>query len=171
MSEEKRGCVYFFKHIGLDPIKIGYSSNESPIGRFDQFKTYAPFGAELLGFIITPYAKDLETKMHKKYKTKRLKGEWFDLSIKDVENEIKFHSDIEDARIKNEFQIAWAKENNTISNIDNNLYSFISSKRNIPNNKLAIIVIKKFPNISKLEIALSLGISRTTLYKYIKLEK
>ena len=40
---ENKGCVYFFRHIGLSPIKIGYSTHESPLDRFNQFKTYAEF--------------------------------------------------------------------------------------------------------------------------------
>ena len=69
--ETKKGCVYFFKHIGLTPIKIGYSENESPFNRFTQFKTYAPYGSEILGFIIISDAKELETLLHKKYASKR----------------------------------------------------------------------------------------------------
>ena len=51
-TENKKGCVYFFRHIGLTPVKIGFSTHESPIGRFEQFKTYAPYGSEIIGFIV-----------------------------------------------------------------------------------------------------------------------
>jgi len=86
----ERGCVYFFRHIGLSPIKIGYSENESPINRFNSFKTYAPYGSEILGFIIISDAKEIESHLHKKYANKRLQGEWFDLSEEDVKKEIDF---------------------------------------------------------------------------------
>lgn len=92
MKENEKGCVYFFKHKGIRPIKIGYSSNPTPIDRFEQFKTYAPFGAEIIGFIETNEAKSLETSLHLKYKEKRLNGEWFNISIDDVKMEIKIHS-------------------------------------------------------------------------------
>ena len=106
---EKKGCVYFFRHVGLEPIKIGYSSNSSPINRFNQFKTYAPFGAEIIGFIQTSEPKDIETKLHQKYAHKRLDGEWFLINEDECKNEIDFYTSKEDIRKRNEFQIAWAK--------------------------------------------------------------
>ena len=108
--EIKRGCVYFFRHVGLTPIKIGYSTNESPINRFNQFKTYAPYGSELLGFIIISDAKELETLLHRKYASKRLNGEWFDLTEDEVNKEIDFYTNVSDIKDRNDFQIAWAKQ-------------------------------------------------------------
>lgn len=37
--QEKKGCVYFFKHVGVDGIKIGCSSKENLLHRFEQFQT------------------------------------------------------------------------------------------------------------------------------------
>jgi predicted XRE-type DNA-binding protein len=107
--ENKKGCVYFFRHVGLSPIKISYSENESPYKRFDQFKTYAPFGAELLGFIRTVRAKELETELHNKYSRDRVKGEWFELTKEEIEKCISFHSNLEDLEEMNSFQVFWAK--------------------------------------------------------------
>lgn len=109
MTEEKKGCVYFFRHIGLSPIKIGYSENESPYKRFEQFKTYAPFGAELIGFIRTNEAKKLETDLHKKYSRDRIKGEWFEITKDEAEKCINFYSNIADIEEMNLFQIEWSK--------------------------------------------------------------
>jgi len=109
MKEQKKGCVYFFRHIGLSPIKIGYSENESPYKRFEQFKTYAPFGAELIGFIRTFEAKKLETDLHKKYARDRIKGEWFEITKEEAEKCIQFYSNIEDIEEMNKFQIEWSK--------------------------------------------------------------
>ena len=129
MKDEKKGCVYFFRHVGLEPIKIGYSENESPINRFKQFKTYAPFGAEIIGFIQTDEAKIIETKLHQKYSSKRLDGEWFLISEEEVQNEINFYTSKEDIKQRNEFQIAWAKnllikkeEKEEVLNIANSNY-------------------------------------------------
>ena len=91
ISLEEKGCVYFLKHVGLSPIKIGFSTNESPYSRFEQFKTYAPYGAELIGFIRTHDAKGLETELHSKFSNLRLKGEWFELSIEDANKYIKLY--------------------------------------------------------------------------------
>ena len=109
-TEKQKGCVYFFKHIGLNPVKIGYSTNESPVIRFDAFKTYAPYGAELIGFIRTLEAKELETLLHEKFSSNRINGEWFEITIDQVNSIIEFYSNIEDIKEKNEFQIAWAKK-------------------------------------------------------------
>ncbi len=119
-----KGCVYFFKHVGLSPIKIGYSTNTSPIGRFDQFKTYAPFGAELIGFIKTHNAKELETQLHQKFASMRLVGEWFEMTVPDAEKWIKFYSDIEDIQEMNNFQVAWAERNKTTDNTTTNIIGF-----------------------------------------------
>lgn len=78
------GCVYFIKLNGLSPVKIGFSSSPSPQDRLDAIRTAAPFGAELLGFILTPVAKHLETKIHGDLREHRLQGEWFDISIEKV---------------------------------------------------------------------------------------
>jgi hypothetical protein len=128
MEVKEKGCVYFFKHIGLSPIKIGYSENESPINRFNQFKTYAPFGAELIGFIITEKSKELETKLHNKYYRDRIKGEWFEISKEEVYKIISFYSNLEDIEEMNNFQIAWAEAklnidiSKTLINNNNNDY-------------------------------------------------
>ena len=53
-----KGCVYFFKHKGVSPIKIGYTNNVSPINRFENFKTYSPYGSEIGGFIETDKPKE-----------------------------------------------------------------------------------------------------------------
>jgi len=115
MQKTEKGCVYFFKHIGLSPIKIGYSDNQSPINRFEQFKTYAPFGAELIGFIKTYNAKSLESELHRKYNRDRIKGEWFEITKNEAEKCISFYSNIDDIQEMNSFQIQWAKFNNKIN--------------------------------------------------------
>lgn len=99
------GCVYFFKHVGLSPVKIGYSENESPESRFKQFKTYAPFGAELLGFIPSDNARKLELYFHNKYAQYRLKGEWFELTLDQIDAEIKIHTEIEAINIRNNMKL------------------------------------------------------------------
>ena len=128
MENTEKGCVYFFRHIGLTPIKIGYSENESPIKRFEQFKTYAPFGAELIGFIRTENAKKLETELHQKYSRDRIKGEWFEISKEDAEKCISFYSNLEDIEEMNNFQVSWAKKiHKNNNNTDSNFFKLFSS--------------------------------------------
>ena len=159
MQEEKKyGCVYFFKHIGLTPVKIGYSSNNNPIKRFEQFKVYAPFGAEILGFIQTKDAKILESTLHQKYVSKRLDGEWFEISELEVHQIIDFYTNKEQIEDRNNFQIEYAKflENNR------KIEEKISVKDQIKK------IVSENSNVNKSKLANDFKISRRTLYKYLK---
>lgn len=177
MITKEKGCVYFIKHIGLEPIKIGYTKNTSPIDRFTQFKTYAPFGAELLGFIQSYSPRELESDLHNKYDFNRLEGEWFDITPTQVKKEILYYSNIDDIKDKNDFEIAWAKSKMKLADlkelqlIENKelLNIFVSSNSQIPIKKLCHLISEKFPNETKNNISNTLGISRNTLYKYLKL--
>lgn len=104
-----KGCVYFFRHLGLSPVKIGYSESQSPKSRFDQFKTYAPYGCEMLGFVSLENSKKVETELHKKHASKRLKGEWFEITAKEVETEILYYSSFEEKLERSSF---WEKYSN-----------------------------------------------------------
>ena len=106
-----KGSVYFIKHTGLSPVKIGYSSAENPIARLYSMTTYAPYGVELLGFIQTLNAKQLERKLHKKYKNKRLNGEWFELTNEDIAIELQSNTKFENVRLKTSvYFINWAND-------------------------------------------------------------
>jgi len=107
--KEIKGCVYFFRHKGMTPIKIGYSNNETPASRFETMKTYSPFGAEILGCIVSKDASSLESALHKKYVSKRLAGEWFDITEEDVENEILIHGTVAYIEARNKFEASYAK--------------------------------------------------------------
>lgn len=161
----KKGCVYFFKHVGLSPVKIGYSNNESPFNRFNQFKTYAPFGSEILGFIIISDAIELEQQLHKKYASKRLEGEWFDLTEEEVKKEIDFYTNVSDIKDRNEFQIAWAKHVlNKKQNIENQF------KTNKKTSKLDVFKKMYFENkdLNRSWVAEHIGVTRQTIIKWIK---
>lgn len=164
--ELNKGCVYFFKHVGLNPVKIGYSTNESPIDRFNQFKTYAPYGSEILGFVILSNPKEIETLLHKKYASKRLNGEWFELTEIEVQNEIKFYTDISIIEERNEFQIAWANHiNNKKNNLKKELFSLTKeSKEKVTFKKL----YENEPNLNRTKTAKKLGVTRKTICNWIK---
>jgi DNA-binding transcriptional regulator YiaG len=165
--ENLKGCVYFFRHIGLTPVKIGYSESESPIIRFNQFRTYAPFGSEIIGFIQTCDAKELETTLHKKFASKRLLGEWFEITEKEAQSEINFYSSIEDVRERNEFQVEWAQKlHNKRNNIQEEMNKYI--EKNHPSRLNFIKIYRENPNINKSKIAEQLNVSRTCIYNWIK---
>ena len=164
MKIRKKGCVYFFRHISLEPIKIGYSQNPSPYKRFNQFKTYAPFGAEIVGFIQTEIAKEIESKLHQKYSSKRLEGEWFNITDDEVDNEIKFYSSIEEVRAKNEFQIEWAKHLSKTSDggILSEYYKSLSNKEKV------IYNYEQNKDFNRSNLAKELNLSRSMIYRYLK---
>jgi hypothetical protein len=172
MEENKevktKGCVYFFRHIGLSPVKIGYSTHESPIGRFDQFKTYAPYGSEIIGFIQTFDAKEIETTLHEKFSQYRLNGEWFDISEEECNKVIYFYSNIEDIKEKNEFQIAWAKHLDNKNKIDDIVENTKKETIKTENNRKSFIkdTLIKNKNIKVKELALLAGCSKKTVYQY-----
>ena len=162
MEIKEKGCVYFFRHIGLSPIKIGYSTNNSPIDRFNQFKTYAPYGSEILGFIQTNDAKEIETKLHIKYSQKRLSCEWFEITENDVNDEINFYSNIEDIKERNNFQIAWANElNKSKDDLINTIGTYNKNKNEF------LKKYKENPKINKSKLAKEFNISRTCFYNWI----
>lgn len=163
MIEERKGCVYFFRHIGLTAVKIGYSQNESPIYRFENFKTFAPYGSEILGFIQTTEAKKIESNLHAKYANKRLLGEWFEITEDDVKNEIDFYSKIEDVKNRNEFQIAWANHlNDKKIKLESLIKSAGKDKRKEFNE-----LYQRNQNINKSKVAEQLGVTRQCIHKWI----
>jgi len=161
--EKLSGCVYFFRHIGLTPVKIGYSESESPFDRFSQFKTYAPYGGELIGFIRSGGAKELETALHLKYAGHRVNGEWFEISDEQINYEINFHSKIEAIRQQNEFQQYWAKHiKGVYDEIEKSKIIQIPKKERFKNMYVAD------RNINRSSVARTLEISRQTVNRWIK---
>lgn len=86
------GYVYFLKHKGLSPIKIGMTGGDNLNKRIYSYSTASPYGIEIIGFIETKTPKKLESKIHKLLKDDRLNGEWFDIDIIQAEHLIKMHS-------------------------------------------------------------------------------
>lgn len=72
--------IYFFKHKNITGIKIGRASGSSINDRFCSFKTYSPFGAEIIGFFECDNCVKTEAELHKRFATCRMNGEFFDIS-------------------------------------------------------------------------------------------
>jgi hypothetical protein len=100
-----KGYVYFFRHIGTTPVKIGMTTSETVQSRFDSFKIYAPYGAEILGYIETDNQLKLEQQIHNTFKEKRLFGEFFEISIDVVNSIIIRYGNKKIIRLKNDFEI------------------------------------------------------------------
>lgn len=164
MEDKKFGCVYFFRHVGLTPVKIGFTDNESPIHRFDQFKTYAPYGSEILGFIQTDEANNIERMLHKKYSYKRLQGEWFEITEEEVKKEIDSFTNLETIKERNNFQIAYAKH---LANKKLTLKE-ISGEVPIMNKQDFFTKVYGGRKINKKKVSLEIGVSRQTIFRWEK---
>jgi hypothetical protein len=156
------GSVYFFRHIGLTPVKIGYSTNESPINRFEQFKTYAPYGAEIVGFIQTTEAKEIETRLHNKYQSKRLNGEWFELTDDEIKKEIEIYTSVEISKQKSQFEYAWAKHLKKINELKK------KTKEETIKDSIELAYHEN-ENFNRSQLAKVLNISRVTVIRHIRL--
>ena len=79
--------VYFVKHKFMKPIKIGYSNNFTV--RLQDLNCFSPYGYEVVGTILTDNPQYLERIIHERLKTRRLNGEWFDISHEEAIDIIK----------------------------------------------------------------------------------
>lgn len=160
-----KGCVYFFRHIGLSPVKIGFSSNESPISRFDSFRTYAPYGSEILGFIQTENPSELELRLHSRFSAKRLLGEWFDITEEDVKNVISLYTPIEQINEMNEFYRNWAKY---IADKKNKTEALVFSCKSSTVKERFREMYDINPLTNRMQASKKLGVSRQTIHKWAK---
>jgi len=77
--------VYFFKHNGINGIKIGMTkNNDSVANRFSAFNTHSPSGSEIIGVIETDRPDKLEKELHRKFANRRMNGEFFNISKETV---------------------------------------------------------------------------------------
>ena len=88
------GCIYFIRHKGQEPIKIGLTNEDSPEKRIRSMETVSPWGIELIGHFYTSIHYDMEKIIHDDFASRRLKGEWFNISPEDVEETIEKYSNI-----------------------------------------------------------------------------
>lgn len=92
MKNSNNQIVYLFRHKGTDLVKIGMTSNNDCLSRFQSFCTYSPYGGEIVGIIKCKNARVLEKKLHDEYVVKRLKGEFFKLSQEECDKILKDHN-------------------------------------------------------------------------------
>jgi hypothetical protein len=70
--------------VGLDFVKIGQATNISQ--RLDTLQTGCPFVMRVERILEAPNGRteELEDKLHRRYRTKRVRGEWFRLTKQEV---------------------------------------------------------------------------------------
>jgi len=74
--------VYIIRSLKLNLYKIGYSSDVNT--RFCVIKTHNADVLELI-LVFAEGTKELESSLHERFSDRRVRGEWFDLTKKDLE--------------------------------------------------------------------------------------
>jgi len=75
-SHGKSGWVYFIKSLVEDgPVKIGYS--RTPDIRIQELQVASPHPLTLSAVWRSKDAKALESKLHRKFRSHKMNGEWF----------------------------------------------------------------------------------------------
>ena len=88
------GCIYFIKHKGQEPIKIGLTTDTSPEKRIKSMETVSPWGLELVDVLQTSLPVEMEKIIHSDFKEKRIKGEWFNISFTEVKETVEKYSNM-----------------------------------------------------------------------------
>jgi hypothetical protein len=83
LNKEGNGYVYIIRTLNSTHVKIGKTINIT-----NRLKSlYTNIGdIYLFGYIYCVDYSKIETELHRKYKDKRIRGEWFDLSKEDIED-------------------------------------------------------------------------------------
>lgn len=75
--------IYLIRLGNLSYYKVGFTRNLDT--RFTMLENGLPLCIELVAFCESPIAADIEHAIHTKFSKQRTRGEWFKLSLKDVE--------------------------------------------------------------------------------------
>lgn len=90
-NEEGVGFVYFLYCPAINNeyqlVKIGQTKNNVE-KRIKQLQTGNPFPIEIYAVVSSTTYKQVEKDLHAKYKRRRCHGEWFQLTLKEVQHEV-----------------------------------------------------------------------------------
>lgn len=90
MSQLIQGYVYFIwipeMYNTQRYIKIGKAKN--PTSRLTQLQTGSPYELQIYGLIQSPAYGTIETQLHRKHHNRRVRREWFELSLEEVDSEL-----------------------------------------------------------------------------------
>ncbi len=110
--------VYFITQSEIEEngylqIKIGKTKQQIE-KRISQLQTGNSSPLKLMGWICTKNYNQVESKLHKKYKTSNIQGEWFWLSSKSVLDELKSHGIESYLALQDNFYEIYSYDNNGI---------------------------------------------------------
>lgn len=83
-SSSMSGFVYLIRVVGTDKVKIGFSKNVEK--RIIDLQHSCPFTLEVVFKQYYEYANRIENELHIKYLSKNIRGEWFSLTLDDIED-------------------------------------------------------------------------------------
>lgn len=116
MKEQvNKESVYLLRYVGRKEVKIGMSKNVNPYKRIKDYGMYSIHGVEVLGVVPCLDGLEIEKTIHKEFRHKRIKGEWFNLTDEDVEFIIDKYSSYEYKKAYDMFLKNYIKK---IQNID-----------------------------------------------------
>lgn len=154
----KLGCVYFIKHRNFPPIKIGFTSNETPESRVKCMETFSPYGVELLGVIICENPKAVEKDIHNMYSTQQLSGEWFDIDSEQAMECINYYQSKLDSKDINFKILKVVHKKMFKAERISELKKFAQFEK----------IYKSGAKTTKTELAKTLGVTRQTLHLWAK---
>lgn len=96
MKEQvNKESVYLLRYVGRKEVKIGMSRSLDPRSRIADYGMYSIHGVEVLGVVQCLDSLIMEQTIHKEFKHKKIRGEWFDLTDEDIEYIINKYSSYE----------------------------------------------------------------------------
>lgn len=155
--EKNKGCIFFFKHIGLSPIRIGMSSQPSPEKQFKDLNREAPFGCEMIGSFATFLPRTVLAELRDSFRENRLNGDWYSVGIKDLTEAVLKLTENEDAPI-----IYSLNENNEVASRRGGRKRMVNVENEV---MVAYAFNKKF---NRGELADKLGVTRMTIHRKLK---
>ncbi|MGE7885394.1 GIY-YIG nuclease family protein [Bacillus sp. NPDC094077] len=99
--EKPYGYIYIIKEFHSNTYKIGYSRDVNI--RKQQFEVKLPFEWEFLAVFEVENAREKESLLHRQFKLRRLNGEWFELTSKDLINLSCMMGNINTEEVNDEF--------------------------------------------------------------------
>lgn len=76
-------CIYIINAYRTNFVKIGYTNNLTR--RIKEIQIGCPYKLNLIFFLQTKDYKLIEKSLHNKFKQDKIRGEWFNINIKEID--------------------------------------------------------------------------------------
>lgn len=139
MKEQvNKESVYLLRYVGRKEVKIGMSKNVNPYKRIKDYNMYSIHGVEVLGVVPCLDGLNIEKAIHKEFKHKKIRGEWFELTDEDIEYIINKYSSYEYKKTYEDFLYKYIEyiDNDSFHVFNRWCHSNIKEDEIIPKNYL-----------------------------------